>query len=172
MTTYPRLHRIFIEAIQSFINKLSHKKEFSLDEVDDIRNFCYPIFRAYHQTVSMLFLHALEDWPKKTDNPYLLRRLYNASFFKLMEFQKQMGKLLEQGGIAYRDNLVFSAWRLGPRQMLEGIVASQKYGLQPQMEAVYDVIWQMSYSDFPSVRLFFETNLLRGSTAARRSCCR
>ena len=152
-------HRIFIGAIQSFIDKLGHRKEFSLEEVDDIRNYCYPIFASYHQVVSMLFLHGLEDWPKATNNPYLLRRLYNILFFKLMEFQKQMRNVLEEGGIAYRENLVLSAWRLGPEQILEGIDASQKYNLLSKMESVYDVIWYMSFADFPSVRLFFETNL-------------
>jgi hypothetical protein len=154
-----RLHSKFIETIQSFINKLGHRNEFSPEQVDDILNICYPIFASYHQVVSMLFLHALEDWPKATNNPYLLRRLYNILFFKLMEFQKQMRNVLEDGGIAYRDNLVYSAWRLGPEQMLQGIAASQKYDLQRQMESVYDVIWDMSYTDFPSVKLFFETNL-------------
>jgi hypothetical protein len=150
-----RLHSTFVEAIQAFTNKLGHKEEFSREEVDDILNFCYPLFTAYHQTVSMVFLHALEDWPKKTNNPYLLRRLYNILFFKLMGFQKQMRNVLEQGGIAYRENLAYSAWRLGPREILQGIVASQKYGVQHRMEAVYDVTWEISYWDFPSVRFFF-----------------
>jgi hypothetical protein len=117
------------------------------------------IFELYQHVRGIAMTHATFNWPKITNDPVLLNRLYKTLFGKLIRLQESLSKALEEAGVDTYRNFVYSSWMLRPEVIDLGISIAQKYDLQGKALAhAFDLAWSIGAPVAKYARLKFEKN--------------
>jgi hypothetical protein len=117
------------------------------------------IFELYQHVRGIAMTHATFNWPKITNDPVLLNRLYKTLFGKLIILQENLSKALGEAGVDTYRNFVYSSWMLRPEVIDVGISIAQKYDLQREaLVHAFDLAWSIGAPVAKYARLKFEKN--------------
>ena len=126
----------------------------------------YAPFTIYQHLLGMYLIHSLQTWPRQTDDPLMLKRLYTTLFSRLSKIHLEIYKIHHQmaGQSSARDlvwhdmikrsflihyEIRFFHWYCNKIKAVE------------EFENVMDVVWRISYDFFPLSDLWKEVDKLK-----------
>jgi len=123
-------------------------------------------FTIYQHLLGMYLIHTLQTWPRQTDDPIMLKRLYTTLFSRLSKIHLEIYKIhYERGEYSSAKDLVWQD--MIRKSFLIHYEIRFLYwccnhiGATKEFENVMDVVWKISYEFFPFSALWKEVNELK-----------
>jgi hypothetical protein len=156
---FDSFEKALIDLIKAFVKKNGGGGGVITGQKPEEIYFFTMIFELYQHVRGIAMTHATFNWPKITNDPVLLNRLYKTLFEKLIRLQESLSKALGEAGVDTYRNFVYSSWMLRPEVIDLGISIAQKYDLQGEALAhAFDLAWSIGASVAKYARLKFEKN--------------
>jgi hypothetical protein len=124
--------------------------------LDEELRFLRSIFMIYQHVSNLVVTRATVDWPRITNDTFLLNKLYRALFARLIRLQQNLSRVFKEADIDIYQTFFHNSWVMRPDMIHYGITFAKNYELSKEdVFQMYNLAWSIGAPVLRSVITLF-----------------